>query len=82
MRHEFEAYGGVTSVIIVKDKFNGRSKGSGFIEMLRASEGFAAIHNLNGKVLKECAIVVNAACNWSKFGNVRHRSYGRGLLKQ
>jgi RNA recognition motif-containing protein len=66
----------------MKDKFNGISKGSGFIEMLRDSDGFTAVRNLNGKVLKEGAIVVNTSRSWSNFGNNSRRSNGRGTLKR
>jgi RNA recognition motif-containing protein len=67
----------VTSVILVKNKFDGLSKGSGFVEMLRAFEGYAAIDSLNGKILKERAMVVNAARSWSEFGSARPRNGSR-----
>jgi RNA recognition motif-containing protein len=69
LRREFEVYGDVTSVIIVKNKFDGLSRGSAFIEMLKAMEGYEAIDGLNGKILKERAVVVKAARNWNEFGN-------------
>ncbi len=36
------------SVIIIADKYTGRSKGFGFIEMLNDEEANKAIDNLNG----------------------------------
>jgi RNA recognition motif-containing protein len=33
LRESFEAYGAVDSVKIISDKFTGRSKGFGFVEM-------------------------------------------------
>jgi len=61
LRKEFEAFGGVTSVSIITDKYSGRPKGFGFVEMESVSEGQAAITGLNGKVLKERTLTVNAA---------------------
>lgn len=77
LRHEFEAHGEVTSVILIKNKFDGISRGSAFVEMLRASEGYAAINSLDGKILKERNIVVKAARNWSEFGDTRPRNGNR-----
>ena len=61
LQQEFQAYGEVASVSIISDKFSGRPKGFGFVEMGSQSEGEAAIAGLNGKVLKERTIVVNEA---------------------
>jgi len=43
LRQEFEAFGEVTSVSIITDKYTGRPRGFGFVEMAKASEGQAAI---------------------------------------
>ncbi|HBF88139.1 MAG TPA: RNA-binding protein [Bacteroidales bacterium] len=48
LKEIFEEYGEVTSVRIITDKFSGRSKGFGFVEMANASEANVAIENLNG----------------------------------
>jgi len=61
LRQEFEAFGEVTSVSIITDKYSGRPKGFGFIEMASVSEGQAAITGLNGKTLKERTLNVNTA---------------------
>jgi RNA recognition motif-containing protein len=61
LRAAFEAHGEVVSVKIIKDKFTGRSRGFGFIEMPNQEEGKAAISALNGKDLKGREIVVNEA---------------------
>ena len=61
LRQEFEAFGEVTSVNIITDKYSGRPKGFGFIEMPSQSEGQAAITGLNGKTLKERTLNVNVA---------------------
>ena len=61
LRQEFEAFGGVESVNIITDKYSGRPKGFGFVEMASVSEGQAAITALNGKTLKDRTLNVNAA---------------------
>jgi RNA recognition motif-containing protein len=61
LRSAFEAHGEVVSVKIIKDKFTGRSRGFGFIEMPNQEEGKAAISALNGKDLNGREIVVNEA---------------------
>ena len=61
IREAFEAFGEVASVKIIKDKFTGRSRGFGFVEMPNQEEGEAAIYALNGKDLKGREIVVNQA---------------------
>ena len=44
----FAEYGDVTSVKIIKDKFTGRSKGFGFVEMADDAAGSAAVEALDG----------------------------------
>jgi RNA recognition motif-containing protein len=61
LRQEFGTFGAVTSVNIITDKFSGRSRGFGFVEMTVVSEGQAAIAGLNGKALKDQTLKVNAA---------------------
>jgi len=61
LRQEFLAYGEVTSVSILTDRFSGQPKGFGFVEIASKSEAEAAITGLNGKTLKERTIVVNEA---------------------
>ncbi len=61
LRQEFLAFGGVESVSIITDKYSGRPKGFGFVEMASVSEGQAAITALNGKTLQERTLTVNAA---------------------
>ncbi|MFC1901038.1 RNA recognition motif domain-containing protein [Chloroflexota bacterium] len=61
LRQEFEPFGGVDSVSVITDKYNGQSKGFAFIEMSSKAEGEAAITGLSGKVLNERTIVVNEA---------------------
>ena len=61
LRQEFGAFGEIASVDIITDKYSGRPKGFGFVEMATKSEAEAAITGLNGKTLKDRTIVVNEA---------------------
>lgn len=61
LKELFETYGQVNSVKIISDKYTGRSKGFGFVEMESDSEGNEAIENLNGKDVNGRAIKVNQA---------------------
>ena len=61
LRQAFEPLGQVESVSIINDKYSGRSKGFGFVEMPSNAEGQAAIEGLNGKELKGRALNVNEA---------------------
>lgn len=59
LRESFEVYGTVDSVKIVTDKFSGRSKGFGFVEMPTDAEALLAIEELNGSSVQGRGIVVN-----------------------
>ena len=61
LRQEFGAFGEVTSISLITDKYSGRPKGFGFVEMATKSEAEAAIAGLNGKTLKDRTVVVNEA---------------------
>ena len=61
LRNAFCEFGEVSSVKIIIDKFSGRSKGFGFVEMPNNSEADQAIKALNGKVLNGRSIKVNQA---------------------
>ena len=61
LREEFKAFGGVISVSIIEDKYSGKSRGFGFVEMPSKSEAEAAITGLKGKTLKDKTLDVNEA---------------------
>src|SRR5512142_1473809 len=61
LKEFFEEYGEVASVKIITDKFSGRSKGFGFIEMPNEEEAKKAIEELNGAEIDGRSIVVNEA---------------------
>ena len=57
----FANYGPVTSVKIVTDRYSGRSRGFGFIEMEDDTAASNAIEELNGKDCEGRALTVNEA---------------------
>lgn len=59
LRSSFEAYGEVDSVRIITDKFSGRSKGFGFVEMPDDEAARKAIEGLDGSEMSGRTIVVN-----------------------
>lgn len=61
LQDAFEAYGEVDSVKIIMDKFTGKSKGFGFVEMPNDSEGQDAINGLNDTEVDGRTIVVKKA---------------------
>ena len=80
VKQEFEAFGEVSSVSIIKDTYSHQSKGFGFVEMQKISEGQAAITGLNGKQIKGRAVTVNSARSKgegdSRAGGGSRTSYG------
>jgi RNA recognition motif-containing protein len=61
LRSAFEAFGGVDTVNIIKDRESGRAKGFGFVEMSSGEEAKKAIEAMNGKEFKGRAMNVNEA---------------------
>ena len=61
LQNLFAAHGEVSSAKIVTDKFTGRSKGFGFVEMSSDDEAKKAVDELNGKELDGRAINVSEA---------------------
>jgi cold-inducible RNA-binding protein len=61
LREAFGAFGQVSTVNIIKDKFTGEYRGFAFVEMPVKEEADAAINSLNGKELKGRALNVNEA---------------------
>lgn len=57
----FSQAGTVESASIIKDKFSGRSKGFGFVEMSTDEEAKKAIEMFNGKELDGRNIIVDEA---------------------
>lgn len=79
----FATYGEVVSAKIVTDKFTGRSKGFGFVEMAKDDESQAAIAALNGSEVDGRNIVVNESRpkpegGGSGGGGFKKRGFGGG----
>ncbi len=88
LRQEFLAFGEVESVNIIMDKYSGRPKGFGFVEMPSVSEGQAAITALNGKTLQDRTLNVNAARprtesrGGGSYGDRRGGGFGEGRQRR
>ena len=76
LRQAFEAFGQVTSVNVIKDRYSGESRGFGFVEMATKSEAQAAINGLNGTSLGERTLSVSEARPRDEGGG--RRPYGGG----
>ena len=61
LRAFFEEVGKVDSASVVADRFSGRSRGFGFVEMATAAEARKAIEELNGKPLDGRTVTVDEA---------------------
>ena len=59
LKEIFEEYGEVSTVKIISDKFTGRSKGFGFVEMENDGEAGNAIKELNNDEISGRNIKVN-----------------------
>lgn len=54
-------FGEVVSAKVIQDKFSGRSKGFGFVEMTNDDDAQKAIESLNGKEIDGRSLKVNEA---------------------
>lgn len=61
LKEFFEEYGEVSAARIITDKFSGRSKGFGFVEMPNDDQAKKAIEELDGAEVDGRTIVVNQA---------------------
>ena len=61
LRTLFATIGTVVDAVVISDKFSGRSRGFGFVEMSSDDEVKQAIEKLNGADLKGRKISVNEA---------------------
>jgi len=80
LKREFTAFGEVTSVSIIKDKYSGQPRGFAFVEMPSKTEGETAIAGLKGKTLRERTLDVNEARprSDSRGGGGRGGGFGGG----
>jgi RNA recognition motif-containing protein len=61
LQTKFAAFGDTENAKVIKERFSGRSKGYGFIEMPDNSEADQAIKALNGSRLDGSQIIVRPA---------------------
>jgi RNA recognition motif-containing protein len=61
LRDLFTEFGDVSSANVIMDKFSGRSKGFGFVEMTNDSDAESAIESLNEKEIDGRNLRVNQA---------------------
>src|SRR3954465_10478544 len=74
----FHAYGTVTSGQVIIDKFSGRSRGFGFVEMSNDDEAQAAIDALNGSPYGGRPLTANEARPRGERGGGGRGGYGGG----
>ena len=61
LKNLFAQYGEVVSTVIISDRYTGRSKGFGFVEMAVQREGETAIAELDGYLFNGRNLRVNMA---------------------
>jgi RNA recognition motif-containing protein len=72
----FAQAGAVVSANVITDKFTGRSRGFGFVEMANTQEAQAAIERFNGAEVQGRALTVNEAKPQERSGGGGGRSFG------
>ncbi len=70
----FTPFGEISSTTIVTDKYSGRSRGFGFVEMTGRNEARKAIAALDGKDIQGRKLKVSEAMARDKGGTGRDRS--------
>jgi len=78
LKELFDEFGEVLSAKIIRDKYSGRSKGFGFVEMVNDEEALEAINSLNGQELDHKNIVVSEARPKTEGGERRSRPFNKG----
>ena len=71
LKELFEAYGEVASAKIIFDKYSGKSKGFGFVEMPNDAEAKKAIEELNGSSIGGRNVIVNESIERPERRNFR-----------
>ncbi len=76
LQKAFEKSGTVESVNVIRDTYDGRSKGFGFVEMPNQDEGKKAIQELDGTDFMGRTLKVNEARPKPKRNQSRDRQRG------
>jgi RNA recognition motif-containing protein len=66
LKAEFDSYGTVVSARVIKNKYNNRSRGYGFVEMSNEKEANKAVKATHGKEVLGRKLVVNIARSSSR----------------
>ncbi len=61
LREAFKDFGTVSSAKVIMDRFSGKSRGFGFIEMPDQEEALKVIHNVNGATWEGKILTVRKA---------------------
>jgi len=69
LRQTFEAFGGVSTVNVIMDRYSGQPRGFAFVEMSTKDEAVAAINGLNGKEVNGRELKVSEAKPRGDGGN-------------
>ncbi len=77
LKNLFSQAGDVVSATVITDKFSGRSKGFGFVEMSSEKEAKEAIKKFNGQSLDGRNITVNEA----RPQQPRENNFQRGNMR-
>ncbi len=75
LKELFSEFGEIASVNLIMDRYSGRSKGFGFIDMPNNSEADAAIKALNRTMLKGREIKVNQVQKQKRDKRYKRRQY-------
>ena len=67
LREAFAEIGGVERAEIVRDRFDGRSRGFGFVEMITEDDAAVALRAMNGRELAGRPLRVEAATSQRPF---------------
>lgn len=78
LRTFFAAVGTVVSATVITDKYTGKSKGFGFVEMGSEEEAQKAMQTLNGQQLDGRAVAVNEAKPMQPREDRGPRAFGGG----
>jgi RNA recognition motif-containing protein len=80
LRKTFAAFGEVTSVILMNDKYigSGQTSGYGFVQMTSKSAGMAAIAGLAGKKVRDRLISIIEALPLSEKNSQRSPALKKG----
>ena len=73
----FEPHGPLASVTIIRDRYDGRSKGYGFVEMENQEDGERAIEALDGQDIMGRPLKVNPARPRERRSEPRYQNRSR-----